>query len=158
MNESSNRPFFVYGTLLPGQPNYYVWGEAIEAEEQATLANGRLYDMGHYPMLIEAGDKPVKGLLVGVAETEYGAVLARLDYLEGYDPAQPEACAYRRVLREVRGINGCVQSAWVYIGHPQYIAGKPAIPGGDWLAYVGATVKESRGWWANVKSVSGLLD
>ena len=158
MIESSNRPFFVYGALLPGQPNYYVWGQAVLSEEQADLANGRLYDLGYYPMLIESGDKPVRGMLVEVAESEYAAVLARLDFLEGYDPAQPEACAYRRVRRNVRGVSGCVQSAWVYIGHPQYVVGKPAISGGDWLAYVGATAKESRRWWANVKSVSGLLD
>jgi hypothetical protein len=33
-----------------------------------------------------------------------------------------------------------------------------AILGGDWLAYIAATAKESGGWWANIKSVSGLLD
>jgi gamma-glutamylcyclotransferase (GGCT)/AIG2-like uncharacterized protein YtfP len=158
MSESSNRPFFVYGTLLPGQPNYYVWGQAVVSEEQAVLANGRLYDMGHYPMLIEIGDRPVRGMLVDVAESEYAAVLARLDYLEGYDLAQPATCAYRRVRRKISGVSGCVRTAWVYIGRPQYVVGKPAISGGDWLVYVGATAKESRRWWANVKSVSGLLD
>jgi gamma-glutamylcyclotransferase (GGCT)/AIG2-like uncharacterized protein YtfP len=158
MSENSNRPFFVYGTLLPGQPNYYLWGEAAVTREQALLANSRLYDMGHYPMLIEAGNEPVKGLLVRVAEIDYMAVLGRLDYLEGYNPAQPDACAYRRVQRQVRGVNGAVQTAWVYIGRPRYVAGKPAIPGGDWLTYVRATAKESHSWWADIKSVSGLLD
>jgi gamma-glutamylcyclotransferase (GGCT)/AIG2-like uncharacterized protein YtfP len=51
-------PFFVYGTLLPGQPNYPLWAAAIRSEQPATLPNGRLYDMaqlglGHYPLLVE---------------------------------------------------------------------------------------------------------
>jgi gamma-glutamylcyclotransferase (GGCT)/AIG2-like uncharacterized protein YtfP len=158
MSKSSNRPFFVYGTLLPEQPNYYVWGEAIVFEEEGVLANGRLYDMGYYPMLIEEGDEPVTGMIVNVAETEYEAVLERLDHLEGYDPAQPEMCAYRRMLREVSGVNGRIVAAWVYIGQPRYAADKTIVPGGDWLAYVMAMAKDSHNWWTNVKSVSGLLD
>ena len=97
-------PFFVYGTLLPGQPNAYLWGEAVAAQQTAVLPNGRLYDLGSFPMLVEEGEESVQGMLIWVRPAEYTAVVASLDELEGYDPAQPLASAYRRVRRAVQEI------------------------------------------------------
>ena len=51
------RPFFVYGTLLPGQPNYYLLEYAITHSAQAIIYDCQLYDMGPYPMMV--GDVPV---------------------------------------------------------------------------------------------------
>jgi gamma-glutamylcyclotransferase (GGCT)/AIG2-like uncharacterized protein YtfP len=158
MDENSPRPFFVYGTLLPEQPNYYVWGESVMAAAEAWLANGRLYDLGHYPMLIEEGKASVRGMVIFVERADYVDVLTRLDHLEGYDPAQPGACAYRRVARRVRLANGRSETAWVYVGQPQYVAEVAVVSGGDWAAYVTEMQKESLEWWRDVKSVSGLLD
>ena len=63
-------PFFVYGTLLPGQPNAHLWGDGIVAQQNATLANGRLYDLGAFPMLVEEGEEKVVGWFVHDYETE----------------------------------------------------------------------------------------
>lgn len=59
-------PFFVYGTLIPGQPNDHLWQGAIGSLEAAVFDNGRLYDMGFYPMLVEGRAGMVKGKLIRV--------------------------------------------------------------------------------------------
>ena len=128
-------PFFVYGTLLPGQPNYALWADAIRAAEEAWLENGRLYDLGRYPMLVETEGGRVQGLLVTVDPEQYPAVLARLDWLEGYNPEAPAHFGYRRVARSVCLAGGRVAQAWVYVGQIDYGAALPVVPNGDWLAY-----------------------
>ena len=154
MQRISNRPFFVYGTLLPGQPNAFLWADVVVAQERAVLKNGRLYDLGHYPMLIEEGEAAV----LTVKDEAYADIMARLDHLEGYDPAQHDDCAYRRVAREVWLADGRSLTAWVYIGQLRYVAGVAPLEEGDWVAYAAAVKKQSSAWWAEIKTVSGLLD
>ena len=149
------RPFFVYGTLLPGQPNAFLWQGSVTAQQPATLAGGILYDMGSYPMLVEAADDYVQGVLLHIAEAEYEAVLARLDELEGCTPNQPEDFGYSRVVREVLGENGRSQSAWVYIGQEATVRGLPSIPGGDWAAYVASTFQDIDQWLQDVAAKHG---
>jgi gamma-glutamylcyclotransferase (GGCT)/AIG2-like uncharacterized protein YtfP len=149
-------PFFVYGTLLPGQPNAVLWGEAIEAQEKARLTGGCLYDMGSYPMLIEEGNTSVFGIVNVVSEAAYESVLARMDRLEGYDPKQPDETWYRRVAREVVLANGRSLKAWVYVGHPTAVRGMKPIPGGDWAAYTAQTFQDVEQWWQDVASVHSL--
>ncbi len=150
-------PFFVYGTLLPGQPNAYLWGEAVAAQQTAVLPNGRLYDLGSFPMLVEEGEEAVQGMLIWVRPAEYTAVVASLDELEGYDPAQPLASAYRRVRRLVKGSDGRSIPAWVYVGHSAALPDMQPISGGDWVSYVAATFRDIQQWWQDVQSVHGLL-
>ncbi|MFQ5400424.1 MAG: gamma-glutamylcyclotransferase family protein [Anaerolineae bacterium] len=149
-------PFFVYGTLLPEQPNYYIWGDVIASEQPATLTGGALYDMGFYPMLVEEGDGQVRGLMVAVRPQDYAAVVTRLDYLEGFDPKRPEASDYRRVERMVRLDDGRMAAAWVYVGSRRYVQGRQVVPDGDWLAYMAARPEDQTNWWAGIDSVRGL--
>lgn len=140
-------PFFVYGTLLPGQSNAYLWADSVIKSEGATLTGCLLFDMGSFPMLVETGDGAVVGVVQTVAEADYEAVLARLDHLEDYDPKQPDDAWYRRIVREVvvqnasaeSGRTGCSLRAWVYIGHQDAVRGLQPIPGGDWAAYAAKT-------------------
>ena len=148
--------FFVYGTLLPGQPNAFLWQSSVTRQQTAVLANGRLYDMGSYPMLVEEGDGLVYGMINYVIEAEYNAVMARLDHLEGYDPAQPNGFGYRRVVREVQVANGRSLRAWVYIGLQTAVPGMNPIPGGDWAVYAAKTFQDIEPWWRDVASVHGL--
>ena len=150
-------PFFVYGTLLPGQPNAHLWGDGLVFEQPASLANGRLYDCGAFPMLVEEGEKPVVGCLIAVQPGQYQDILARLDDLEGYNPEQPTASAYRRVRREVTAEDGRHHAAWVYVGHASALPGMTPIPDGDWRSYVAATFADMQQWWQEVQSVHGLL-
>lgn len=129
------RPFFVYGTLLPGQPNAFLWQGLESRVERAWFENGRLHDLGGYPMLVEAGSEPVAGQIIIAASDFYEIVMARLDFLEGYDPLRPELAGYRRVVRKVMLENGRSTPAWVYVGQIELVNGRAAIPNGDWAAY-----------------------
>jgi len=149
-------PFFVYGTLLPGQPNAYLWGDCVTQVAAASLTGGCLYDLGAYPMLVEEAGGLVVGVVNHVAESEYDAVLARLDDLEGYDSTQSNEFGYRRVLREVQVENSRSLRVWVYIGQKTAVRGMTPIPGGDWAAYSAATFQDIEQWWRDVASVHHL--
>ena len=129
-------PFFVYGTLLPDQPNAFLWQGLETSAEQAWFGNGRLYDLGGYPMLVETGANPVKGQIITIASDFYESVMARLDFLEGYDSFRPELAGYRRVIREVMIENGRATAAWVYVGQLELVNGRVAVPDGDWTTYI----------------------
>ncbi|MBK8989422.1 MAG: gamma-glutamylcyclotransferase [Chloroflexi bacterium] len=151
-------PFFVYGTLLPGQPNAYLWQEAVAGQQTAVLPNGRLYDLGAFPMLVQEGEESVRGVLLQIEAEQYQQVLDRLDALEGYDPTRPDASAYRRVKCLVTGADGRLYTAWVYLGHTAAQPDMKPIPGGDWAAYAAATFPDIEQWWQSIASVHGLLN
>jgi gamma-glutamylcyclotransferase (GGCT)/AIG2-like uncharacterized protein YtfP len=133
-NDMEQLPFFVYGTLLPGEANYHLWGDAIRREETAVFPNGRLYDLGGYPMMLEEGDAPVRGALIYVHPAAYAAILARLDALEGYNPERPDASPYQRRRRRALTEAGTAVTAWVYLGRRRYVRHRPVIESGDWVA------------------------
>ena len=129
MQPTNPLPFFVYGTLLPDQPNFFVWGEDIARMEPATFYGGRLYDMGFYPMLIAAeADTAVSGQLITPHPAQYEAVCQRLDELEGYDPEQPELSDYQRRQVEVVVSDGRSQHAWVTWANQSLWSTNPKCP------------------------------
>ncbi|RMG93952.1 MAG: gamma-glutamylcyclotransferase [Chloroflexi bacterium] len=150
-------PFFVYGTLLPDQPNAYLWQNDVTHWAKARFSGGILYDMGHYPMLVEAAGQTVQGMVAFVRPKAYVAVCHRLDGLEGYNPEDPDNCAYRRVLREVQLENGRFCQAWLYVGGKQYVRSKPAIPSGDWAEWVQHKRQQLNSWWQGIHTVANLL-
>ncbi|MCA9935161.1 MAG: gamma-glutamylcyclotransferase [Ardenticatenaceae bacterium] len=149
-------PIFVYGTLLPEQPNAYLWEGTAVSQQPAVLQNGRLYDMGHYPMLIEEGNEAVQGMALAIRPTDYEEVLDALDELEGFDPSNPADCAYVRLHREVTVSNGRTLQAWVYIGQARFVNGRAPIPNGDWATYAATKGNELDDWWQGIDSVAGL--
>lgn len=80
---------FVYGTLQPGG---YYWPSHCEGRVdnvRPARVRGTLYDLHvGYPGLRLEGDGWVQGCLLEVPRAED---FARIDQLEGYDPARPEA-------------------------------------------------------------------
>lgn len=140
-------PFFIYGTLLPGQPNAYMWGERIVTQDKAILTPGRLYDLGDYPILVDMADGLVHGLVVTVRAAEYDTMLAELDMLEGCIPDRPDESEYMRVMRKVQLENGPAVAAWVYIAPPHFTPTLPMVPDGDWLAHVQYKQSRSDAWW-----------
>jgi gamma-glutamylcyclotransferase (GGCT)/AIG2-like uncharacterized protein YtfP len=167
---SPQLPFFVYGTLLPGQPNYHLWAEAIRSEQPAFFPNGRLYDMtllnlGHYPMLVEeqgeqaASSKwQVMGVVVETEPELYRTVLATLDILEDYRPDRSAGSFYRRVKRIVTLTSGRQVVAWAYLGRAAIVAGLVPIPEGNWKAYCANRKAEVDRWWAAGGRVSPSPD
>lgn len=157
MMQEGQRPFFVYGTLLPDQPNFVLWGKAITAMEPATFHGGQLYDMGFYPMLVPTGaETAVTGQLITVTPNQYDAVLQRLDALEGYDPAQPDSAEYQRQAVQVVVANGRTQTAWIYLGKTELVTHKPVIPNGDWATYAAQNQPDLQDWWEASDTVTGL--
>lgn len=157
-NQFAYHPFFVYGTLIPGEPNDHHWQGSITSAEPAVLENAQLYDLGTFPMLVEtnlAGDaqktseKHVIGRLISVPETSFQAVIEALDRLEDYHPDDESSSIYLRVLREVLTHDWRRVPAWVYTGRWSTAKPYPIIPEGDWLAYC---QREKQGgniatWW-----------
>jgi gamma-glutamylcyclotransferase (GGCT)/AIG2-like uncharacterized protein YtfP len=136
-----NHPFFVYGTLKPGEPNYarFLAGRTM-GEELASFAGAALYSAGHYPYLsterdLAAPDERVSGTLISVADDDYAAISAQLDSLEGYAEGGTNN-AYERLLVTVDAADGA-RAAWIYVagaeGLARIRAGElPKIPGGNW--------------------------
>jgi gamma-glutamylcyclotransferase (GGCT)/AIG2-like uncharacterized protein YtfP len=139
-------PFFVYGTLLPGQPNYGYWLNGIVAQQPAVLRGACLYDQGFYPMLVEEDTGEVDGLLVTIASSLYEMVLDTLDSLEGYTPERPAAADYQRTKRVVQMADGQESVAWVYIGHAELTAGLEPI-GRNWKRYARSRQQNIDSWW-----------
>ncbi len=141
-------PFFVYGTLLPGQPNYPLWSAAIARARPAVFPHGQLFDLGGYPMLIEGGEGQVQGLVVDIRPEPYPAILKRLDILEGLQPGNtPVDAPYRRAGRLVRLEGGKKVESWVYLGHPGYTTGREIIPGGSWPQYTQTRQEQIAAFW-----------
>lgn len=150
--EPPQLPFFVYGTLLPGQPNFALWAGSIQRLTPATLSYARLYDMGHYPMMVEEPGATTAGVVITVRPGRLAEIMARLDFLEGYDAAQPDAGEYRRVKRVARLNNGWPQAVWVYAGRRAQVVGRPALDE-SWSAYCRLRERQLDAWWATVQSV-----
>ncbi|MEQ8711765.1 MAG: gamma-glutamylcyclotransferase family protein [Cyclobacteriaceae bacterium] len=120
-----NKRLFVYGTLRSGleHPEARWLSEHSELIGTAT-AKGRLFRIGWYPGLVEAGDETVTGELLLLDDPAH--VLERLDIYEGV--------AEGEYVRKEAAINldGKAISAWVY-----YYTGDTSdlrwIPSGDFL-------------------------
>jgi gamma-glutamylcyclotransferase (GGCT)/AIG2-like uncharacterized protein YtfP len=130
-------PFFVYGTLRPGEVNHdlLLHGRTL-AEEPARLRDAVLYDGPGYPYAVEEPGKVVTGDLVTALPEAYGRLLAELDLLEGYRAGAPHNLYERVVRKVVRDGDGRSVRAWVYVAAPGVAARLRAqgklIESGDW--------------------------
>lgn len=80
---------FVYGTLQPGGLYWASHCEGRVRNIRPAQIRGTLYDLHlGYPGLRLEGDGWVQGCLLEVLNAED---FIRIDFLEGYDPARPEA-------------------------------------------------------------------
>jgi gamma-glutamylcyclotransferase (GGCT)/AIG2-like uncharacterized protein YtfP len=131
-------PFFVYGTLRPGEANHDLFLRGrIRSEEPGRLAGALLYDGPGYPYAVEGARGVITGELVTPRTDAYAELLAVLDELEEYRPGDPRNL-YERVAREViRSADGTPERAWVYVAAPPVAARLRArgklIESGDWL-------------------------
>ncbi len=148
-------PFFVYGTLIPGQPNGHHWQNAIISYQPATFYHGRLYAWPTFPILLEAdpaaGGMPIEGVLVEVDARYYTAVVAALDQLENYNPADEAHSPYLRRTRRITLASGQTRVAWLYLGQRPYLPPEEnLVQDGDWLAHCRrtATPDDMAAWWA----------
>ncbi|WP_078868963.1 gamma-glutamylcyclotransferase family protein [Streptomyces sp. NRRL B-1347] len=129
-------PFFVYGTLRPGQRNHAFLHGRVLTRTPARLPDAVLYDGPGYPYAVRTpGAGPVHGDLLTARPETYGRLLADLDHLEEYVPGDPRSL-YLRVARDVVREDGTTARAWVYVAGPQLAARLRAtatpLPGNTW--------------------------
>ncbi|MET8895911.1 gamma-glutamylcyclotransferase family protein [Streptomyces albogriseolus] len=136
-----NLPFFVYGTLRPGEINHdrFLRGRTTR-EEPGLLRGAVLYEGPGYPYAVEAPEGEVRGELVTARPQAYEELLALLDRLEEYVPGDPRNL-YDRVARPVvREADGTAVRAWVYVAAPAVGARLRArgtrVEGGNWRGVV----------------------
>src|ERR1700754_3245269 len=78
-------PFFVYGTLRPGEVNHDLFLRGrTRSETPARLTGAVLYDGPGYPYAVEEPGGLVHGELVTALPAHYEELLAALDRLEEY--------------------------------------------------------------------------
>ncbi|MCW7943523.1 hypothetical protein AAW14_16100 [Streptomyces hygroscopicus] len=131
-------PFFVYGTLRPGERNHDLFLRGrTRSEEPGLLPGAVLYEGPGYPYAVEQDGGTVCGEIVTALPEAYGELLVALDRLEDCVPGDPRSL-YERVEREVTTADGRTVRAWVYVAAPAVAARLRAhgrhIGGGDWHA------------------------
>ncbi|MEU3451717.1 gamma-glutamylcyclotransferase family protein [Streptomyces thermolilacinus] len=129
-------PFFVYGTLRPGQPNHALCLAGRTARvEAARLPGAVLHDGPGYPYALrDPGGGGVTGELVHAAPGAYGDLLAVLDRLEEYHGPGHPLNLYERLRCDVLRVrDGARVPAWVYVAAARAVPG-PRIADGDWLS------------------------
>ena len=148
-------PFFVYGTLLPNQPNYYLWKDSIAGTKNGIIRNYQLFDMGHYPMIVESKGNNVDGMLVYIKAEDYDKITKIIDNLEGYNPQKHGDSAYNREIKDIELENGKLTKALIYIGSEDFVKEENAVKKGSWIAHI-STKKGNHDWWKETDTVAGL--
>ena len=148
-------PFFVYGTLIPDQPNYYLWKDSIVNTKSGIIKNHQLFDMGHYPMIVESDGNTVQGMLMYIKNEDYAKITEIIDNLEGYNPENHGSSAYNREICDIELESGELEKAWIYIGSEQYICKKNAVMNGNWVKHI-SKKEGSKDWWKETETVAGL--
>ncbi|MFD9357809.1 gamma-glutamylcyclotransferase family protein [Streptomyces sp. NPDC060031] len=131
-------PFFVYGTLRPGEVNHalFLRGRTV-SQEPARLPDAALYAGPGYPYATDRPGSTVVGELITAAPGAYGRLLAELDLLEEYGGPGRPGNVYDRIAREALRPDGTRVLAWVYLASPLLARdlreSGTEIPGGDWF-------------------------
>jgi gamma-glutamylcyclotransferase (GGCT)/AIG2-like uncharacterized protein YtfP len=125
---------FFYGTLRTGFNRTTRAGidDFLKFAGRASI-DGKLFDLGIYPAAVPATDSRVWGEVFEMVDPS--KVLAALDRIEGYRPAEPERSLYNRVQVAATLDDGRTENVWVYfynapLGRAQRIAS------GDYLEHL----------------------
>jgi len=125
---------FVYGTLMAGFDRRKRAG--IDTRMRFVgrgWIQAALYDLGLFPAAVPAPDCRVAGELYEVVDDP--SVLAKLDAIEGYRPAEPDTSLYTRARAAVTLEGGDVVTAWVYFYNAPLGQGQ-RIESGDYLDHL----------------------
>src|SRR5882672_10788911 len=125
---------FFYGTLMRG---FERPGRAQLDKQLKSVGRGwigaTLFDLGIYPAAIPASDSRVWGEVHRMQDAD--GVLAVLDEVEGFRPAEPDASLYTRVETPVTFDDGRVATVWVYFYNAP-LGRAERIASGDYLEHL----------------------
>jgi gamma-glutamylcyclotransferase (GGCT)/AIG2-like uncharacterized protein YtfP len=133
-DKDQQRPLFVYGTLLPGEPLYAEIESSVLFYKVGVLCMFELYDMGSYPAacFVFNIDKSVMGQILYLDTNLWTKTMGLIDRIEG------EGHLYHRSLYRVYvPEENRPETAWVYVMERPLILkqrGKP-IPSGNWISH-----------------------
>jgi gamma-glutamylcyclotransferase (GGCT)/AIG2-like uncharacterized protein YtfP len=125
---------FFYGTLMAGFDRRRRAG----IDDRLTYIGrgsiqGALFDVGLYPAAVAAPDGRIWGEVYQMTGSD--TVLAALDEIEGYTPADPDRSLYTRSQTDVVLPDGSAARAWVYFYNAP-LGRAPRIVSGDYLEHV----------------------
>ena len=127
---------FLYGTLISGHahPSILVQLKRHCRDLGRAWAQGRLYDLGEYPGMVESGNSSdrVYGRLYEAVSHERH-LITRLDRYENYFPSQPNRSEYLRKHVTVINQNTCFE-AWTYLYH-RSVRNLIRIKNGDYIQH-----------------------
>lgn len=130
--KNNETPLFVYGTLLPGHPNFYIYvgARALVSTKPATLNGFALYKAGTVPIAQAYPGEKVKGKLLYLRPGHAEDVIAWVDILEFN-------AGYEKQKLPVATDDGSTEIAYVYT-YPtaMNLRQLPTVPEGDWEAHV----------------------
>lgn len=112
-SESSTCDVFVYGTLKPGEANFFAYCEGKVIAQTPAYTWGDLYVLPvGYPAMTE-GNSKVQGMLLSFHDSQ---ILHSLDRLEDYQPQRAaELNEYYRASVTVYSLdNRPINQAWAY--------------------------------------------
>lgn len=138
MTETHPLPIFVYGTLRPGQKNYFHFLQGRTHGEFSATISGSLFLFtdphgGRYPYLTK-GSGTVHGELIFLNPSTWKETLSGLDELEDYDP-QNDSGLYLRRRTAATLQNGEQIEAWTYFWNGPR-EGARAIMSGDFALWL----------------------
>ena len=127
---------FFYGTLRTGFNRTTRAGvdEFLKFAGRGWI-NGKLFDLGIYPAAVPATDSRVLGEIFEMVDAP--KVLAALDRIEGYRPAEPEKSLYTRVQVQATRDDGTTENVWVYFYNAP-LGRAPRISSGDYMEHLKA--------------------
>ena len=125
---------FFYGTLMAG----FDRRRRAEIDDKLTYVGrgsitAALFDLGIYPAAVPAPEGRVWGEVYEVREAP--SVLAALDEIEGYAPADPDRSLYVRARVPVMLPDGAEAPAWVYFYNAP-LGQAQRIPSGDYFEHI----------------------
>jgi gamma-glutamylcyclotransferase (GGCT)/AIG2-like uncharacterized protein YtfP len=125
---------FFYGTLRTGFSRTTRAGidDFLKFSGRGWI-NAKLFDLGIYPAAVPASDARVRGEVFEIEDAP--TVLAALDRIEGYRPAEPERSLYTRVRVPATLDDGSTEDVWVYFYNAP-LGRAPRIRSGDYLEHL----------------------